>query len=250
MKVLDSGLGVACWLTLVMVSTGSSTFGEESTGLGVDTAPLRKIEQRCLPLELVPGSARCDSLPAYYWAANRELHYSFQRAQKIWEAGCPWPYRAVTLVAGSAGVGKTFIKGEVFHETCPATAVCELDIRDLYAEWEEQGLVEPRPDLFDGDVVLSRLPALVDRGKRRVAQFHKKFNEQLADNKFVAGDRFTVADITTITVVDFGHAMEMPIPDSAPHVKRWYDEMQKRDSVQKSKPTHLPDGSPMPEAAE
>jgi hypothetical protein len=65
----------------------------------------------------------------------------------------------------------------------------------------------------------------------------------------VAGDKFSVADITTISVVDFGHALEMPIPTSAPHVKRWYDQMQERESVVKSKPTHMPDGSPLPIAA-
>ncbi|MCB1810029.1 MAG: glutathione S-transferase N-terminal domain-containing protein [Candidatus Competibacteraceae bacterium] len=94
-----------------------------------------------------------------------------------------------------------------------------------------------------------QIPGLIERGKLRVERFHKKFNEQLANNKFIAGDKFSVADITTITVVDFGHALEMPIPDSAPHVQRWYDEMQLRDSVQKSKPTHMPDGSPLPESA-
>ena len=54
-----------------------------------------------------------------------------------------------------------------------------------------------------------QVPALIDRGKLRVARFHKKFNEQLARNKFVAGDKFSVADITTITVVDFGHALKI-----------------------------------------
>jgi len=94
-----------------------------------------------------------------------------------------------------------------------------------------------------------QIPALIDRGKLRVARFHKKFNEQLAHNRFVAGDKFSVADITTIAVVDFGHALEMQIPDDCPHVKRWYEEMQQRDSVRGSLPTHLPDGSPMPLAA-
>jgi glutathione S-transferase len=94
-----------------------------------------------------------------------------------------------------------------------------------------------------------QIPALIERGKLRVARFHSKFNEQLSKNRFVAGDRFSVADITTITVVDFGHALEMQIPDDCPHVKRWYDEMQQRDSVRKSLPTHMPDGSPMPCAA-
>jgi glutathione S-transferase len=95
-----------------------------------------------------------------------------------------------------------------------------------------------------------QIPALIERGKLRVERFHKKFNEQLSKNRFVAGGKFTVADITTITVCDFGHALDMEIPDDCPHVKRWYDEMQERASVQKSKPTHLPDGSPMPVAAE
>lgn len=90
---------------------------------------------------------------------------------------------------------------------------------------------------------IPQIPDLIDRGKIRVASFYKKFNDQLADNKFVAGDQFSVADITTICVVDMGHAMEMQIPESAPHVKRWYDELQERKSVQKSKATHMPDGS-------
>ncbi len=90
---------------------------------------------------------------------------------------------------------------------------------------------------------IPQIPDLIDRGKIRVASFYKKLNDQLADNKFVAGDHFSVADITTICVVDMGHAMEMQIPESADHVKRWYDELQERESVQKSKATHMPDGS-------
>lgn len=114
--------------------------------------------------------------------------------------------------------------------------------RNMHPNFVDRGLpghTEPVP----------QIPALIERGKMRVERFHRKFNEQLANNKFIVGDRFTIADITTITVIDFGHALEMAIPDSAPHVKRWYDMVQERDSVQKSKPTHMPDGSPMPVAA-
>ena len=88
-----------------------------------------------------------------------------------------------------------------------------------------------------------------ERGKMRVAHFYQKFNNQLADNKFVAGDAFSVADITTIVTVDFGLALTMPIPGSAPHVQRWYDEMQKRPSVRESVTKHAPDGTPLPVAA-
>lgn len=94
-----------------------------------------------------------------------------------------------------------------------------------------------------------QIPALIERGKLRVDRFHRKFNEQLSKNKFVAGDSFSVADITTITVCDFGHALDMQIPANCPNVKRWYDDMQRRDSVVKSRPTHMPDGTPMAMAA-
>jgi len=95
-----------------------------------------------------------------------------------------------------------------------------------------------------------QIPALIERGKLRVARFHEKFNNQLTQNKFVAGNQFSVADITTITVCDFGLALGMQIPGHCPHVKRWYHEMLERKSVQESRPTHMPDGTPMALAAE
>jgi glutathione S-transferase len=94
-----------------------------------------------------------------------------------------------------------------------------------------------------------QIPALIERGKMRVAHFYQKFNNQLAGNKFVAGDVFSVADITAIVTVDFGLALNMPIPGNAPHVQRWYDEMQKRPSVRESVTKHAPDGTPLPVAA-
>ena len=61
-----------------------------------------------------------------------------------------------------------------------------------------------------------QIPDLVRRGAMRVERFHRKFNDQLADNTYIAGETFSAADITTITVVDFGHAMEMQIPEAGP----------------------------------
>jgi glutathione S-transferase len=96
---------------------------------------------------------------------------------------------------------------------------------------------------------IAQIPALIERGKKRVAHFYRKFNEQLADNAFVAGDKFSVADMTTLVAVDFGKALDMPIPQSAPNVERWYDAMQKRPSVRDSVPKHGPDGTPLEMAA-
>lgn len=94
-----------------------------------------------------------------------------------------------------------------------------------------------------------QISALIERGKMRVAHFHQKFNDELASNKFVAGDMCSVADITTIVSVDFGLALDKPVPENAPHVQRWYDEMQSRSSVRGSVSKHASDGTLLPVAA-
>src|SRR6516225_10282631 len=48
-----------------------------------------------------------------------------------------------------------------------------------------------------------QIPELVERSKRRVADFYKDINDRLEDVPFVAGERFSVADITLLATVDF-----------------------------------------------
>ena len=59
-----------------------------------------------------------------------------------------------------------------------------------------------------------QIPALIERSKQRVANFYTDFEARLKDVEFVAGDRFSAADITTLVTVDFAtQAFAMPIPD-------------------------------------
>ena len=50
---------------------------------------------------------------------------------------------------------------------------------------------------------IEQIPALVERGKKRLARFYRRIDGQLADNRFIAGPRFSVADITALCIVDF-----------------------------------------------
>ncbi len=149
---------------------------------------------------------------------------------------------------------------EALHPEPPLMGVTPVE-KALISAWErrayDEGMVghaeifrNAHPNFIDRGLPghsepIPQIPALIDRGKMRVERFHKKFNAQLENNTYVAGDNFSIADITTICVVDFGHALDMQIPDSAPHIKRWYDAVQERESVIKSKPVHMPDGSSM-----
>lgn len=69
-----------------------------------------------------------------------------------------------------------------------------------------------------------QIPELVERGKRRVADFYRDMNERLAEAPFVAGEHFSAADITSLVTVDFAtRAFDMPISPEMLALKRWHD---------------------------
>ena len=76
-----------------------------------------------------------------------------------------------------------------------------------------------------------QIPELADRGRQRVAQFLTRLDEQLADNRFVAGDLFSIADITALVLVDFAAWIKIAVPDGAVNLARWYGEVSSRPSV-------------------
>jgi glutathione S-transferase len=77
-----------------------------------------------------------------------------------------------------------------------------------------------------------QIPELVERSRRRVKNFYADFNAQLADVPFIAGDEFSVADITAVVTVDFAtKAAELPIRGEHVALKRWYDLVSARASM-------------------
>jgi glutathione S-transferase len=65
---------------------------------------------------------------------------------------------------------------------------------------------------------------LVERSKRRVANFYSDMDERLAKVAFVAGENFTAADITTLVTVDFAtRGLNMPVPPESRALRYWYD---------------------------
>jgi glutathione S-transferase len=75
-------------------------------------------------------------------------------------------------------------------------------------------------------------PITTERSKQRVANFYTGFEARLKEVEFVAGDRFSAADITMLVTVDFAtQAFAMPIPDDSVALKRWYDAVSARPSA-------------------
>ncbi len=76
-----------------------------------------------------------------------------------------------------------------------------------------------------------QIPALVQRGRQRVRDFHADLEERLATSGFVAGEAFSTADITAVVAIDFAtRALSMPVPDDHPATHRWYAAVYSRAS--------------------
>ncbi len=77
------------------------------------------------------------------------------------------------------------------------------------------------------------IPALADRGKRSVAKFYERLNADLGESSYVAGDAFSIADITALCVVDFAAgAARVAIPESCENLTRWHEAVSARPSAQ------------------
>lgn len=77
----------------------------------------------------------------------------------------------------------------------------------------------------------AQIPELAERGRRRLLHFFYRLNDQLAGNTFLAGDNYSVADISAMVLIDFAGWIKIAIPDDAIHVARWYAEVSKRPSA-------------------
>lgn len=70
-------------------------------------------------------------------------------------------------------------------------------------------------------------------GERQRAQAITTLNDLdqlLATRPYIAGDRFTVADITALAGLAFGGFCQIMIPETATHLKAWHARMQQRPS--------------------
>jgi len=73
---------------------------------------------------------------------------------------------------------------------------------------------------------------IADNARKRVKKTMHVFNNQLSKSRYLAGDSFSVADITTKVALDFGMQFnDILIPDGVENFDRWNEEMEKREST-------------------
>ena len=77
-----------------------------------------------------------------------------------------------------------------------------------------------------------QIPELADRGKLRVQRFLEEIDQVIGDKPYVAGDRFSVADIDLLVLIDFSAWRKLSLPAGATNARRWYEAIRARPSAQ------------------
>ena len=89
--------------------------------------------------------------------------------------------------------------------------------------------------LHPGGAVLEgeQIPDWGRKNQKLAIEYLEVLDTQLASNQFIAGDKFSVADITTIVAVQFFKPARLEIPeDGLMDFKRWMKEVTARPSME------------------
>ncbi len=70
-----------------------------------------------------------------------------------------------------------------------------------------------------------------EANKPRVFDFLRLLDSELSKRPYVAGDAFSVADITTLVAVDFMKVSKLTVPDELAYLRRWHATVSARPSA-------------------
>jgi glutathione S-transferase len=70
-----------------------------------------------------------------------------------------------------------------------------------------------------------------EANKPRAVDFLTFLDGELADRPYVAGARFSVADITAVVAVDFLKPAKIVVPEGLAHLRRWHAQVSARPAI-------------------
>jgi glutathione S-transferase len=142
-----------------------------------------------------------------------------------------------TVIAESIAICRYF---EELHPDPPLFGRGALEIArvEMWQRRVEQNFMAPVSHVFRNshpamkEMEVPQVLAWADANKPRIAEFIAFLDRELKDRPFIAGDRYTVADITGLVSVDFMKPAKLSVPDELKNLKRWHAEVSARPSAQ------------------
>ncbi len=115
--------------------------------------------------------------------------------------------------------------------TVPWTSRVEFEGFMAIAEGFRNSSPAMKGRALTGPVDYDQIPELAERGKARLIAFIDTLDAQLAANRHVAGEQFSLADITAVVAVDFARILKVKPVETHEHIARWRGEMALRPSM-------------------
>jgi glutathione S-transferase len=155
----------------------------------------------------------------------------------------------VLVLEDGTAIGEVLAIWRYLEETYPAQPLLGATPKEkaLVSMWERRAELEGFAAVMEGvrnaaaglkgraiagPHDYEQIPALVERSKLRVANFLSDLDARLAAAPFVAGEQFSVADITALVTVDFAaKAFAVSTPKEYRALTRWYEAVSARPSA-------------------
>ncbi|MCB9948324.1 MAG: glutathione S-transferase [Rhodospirillaceae bacterium] len=141
--------------------------------------------------------------------------------------GC-WRYLEDTVpeppLLGATPVERALVADRVWHIEMDGYQAMVEALRNTAPGLKDRALTGP--DNY------AQIPALGERGRIRTQRFLARLDGMLGDSPYIAGDRFSAADIMAMVLVDFAGWLKLGLPDDAARARRWYETVKARPSAQ------------------
>jgi glutathione S-transferase len=141
-----------------------------------------------------------------------------------------------TILTESVAICRYF---EGLYPEPPLMGVDNLDraVVEMWSRRMELSLLFPvghafrhlHPAMIEWEV--PQVPEWGEANKPKVIEVLKWLDDELAEREFIAGVRFTIADITAMIAIDFRKPARITLPEECMNVQRWYANMRARPSA-------------------
>jgi glutathione S-transferase len=141
-----------------------------------------------------------------------------------------------TVIAESIAICRYF---EALHPDPPLFGVGALDsaLVEMWNRRAELHLLFPVAAIFQHLhpamklMVDPQVPAWAEANRPRTFAFLEFLDRELKNRLYIAGENYTVADITALIAVDFMRVSKLAVPDNLGNVLRWHKDVSTRPSA-------------------
>ncbi len=148
----------------------------------------------------------------------------------------------VLVLDDGAVIAETMAICRYFEETHPTPALMGTGAKqraqvEMWNRHMELGLMFAVASAFrHGHPAMAHLEVpqvkeWAEANKPKALEILKVLDEELGERQFVAGDTFSVADITALCAIDFMRPARITRPDGLKNIERWHGEVSARPSA-------------------